>query len=87
MSGKVRVCLIQCVRVCARSVQPCLTLFNPMDCGPPGSSVLGILQQENWSGLPFPFPGDLPDPWTEPTSLRSPALAGGLLTTRAMDLP
>ena len=31
-------------------------------------------------GLPFPSPGDLPDPGIEPTSLRSPALAGGLST-------
>ena len=26
------------------------------------------LQPEYWSGLPFPFPGDLPDPETEPRS-------------------
>ena len=24
--------------------------------------------QEYWSGLPFPFPGDLPDPGIEPVS-------------------
>ena len=30
-------------------------------------------QQEHWSGLPFPFPGDLPNPGIEPAS---PALAG-----------
>ena len=30
-----------------------------MDCSPPGSSIHGILQQEHWSGLPFPPPGDL----------------------------
>ena len=36
---------------------------NPMDCSPPGSSVHGISQvKEYWSGLPFPSPGDLPDP-------------------------
>ena len=35
---------------------------------PPGSSVHGIFQQECWSGLPFPSPGDLPDPGTEPAS-------------------
>ena len=35
---------------------------DPMDCSLPGSSVYGILQQEYWSGLPFPSPGDLPDP-------------------------
>ena len=34
--------------------------------------------QENWSGLPFPSPGDLPHPGTEPSST---ALAGGFFTT------
>ena len=34
-------------------------------------------RQENWSGLPFPSPGDLPDPGIESTS---PAPAGGLFT-------
>ena len=38
-----------------------------MDCSLPGSSVHGIL----WSGLPFPSPGDLPDPGIQP---RSPTL-------------
>ena len=47
----------------------CPTLCGPMDCSPPGPSVLGILQAEYWSGLPFPFPGDLPDPGIEPRSL------------------
>ena len=37
--------------------------------------------QEYWSGLPFPSPGDLPDPGVEPTSLVSPALAGRFFTT------
>ena len=27
---------------------------------------MGFSRQENWSGLPFPFPGDLPDPGIEP---------------------
>ena len=30
--------------VCAKSLQSCLTLCDPMDCSPPGSSVHGILQ-------------------------------------------
>ena len=42
-----------------------------MDCSLPGSAAHGILQQEYWSGLPFPSPGDLPDPGNE---TRSPAL-------------
>ena len=32
---------------------------------------MGFSRQEYWSGLPFPFPGDLPNPEIEP---RSPAL-------------
>ena len=32
-------------------------------------------------GLPFPAPGDLPNPGMESTSLASPALAGGFFTT------
>ena len=35
---------------------------------------LGFPRQEYWSGLPFPAPGDLPDPGIEPVP---PALAGG----------
>ena len=31
--------------------------------------------------MPFPIPGDLPDPGIEPTSPASPALAGGFFTT------
>ena len=61
--------------------QLCLTLCNPMDCSPPGSSVHGISRQEYWSGLPCPPPGDLPDPGIKPTSFISPALAGGFFTT------
>ena len=38
---------------------------------------MGFSRQEYWSGLPFPPLGDLPDPETEPPSLKSPALAGG----------
>ena len=38
-------------------------------------------KQEYWSGVPFPTPRDLPDPGIEPSSLESPALAGGFFTT------
>ena len=41
----------------------------------------GFSRQEYWSGLPFPSPGDLPDPGSQPTSLASPALVGGFCTT------
>ena len=42
---------------------------------------MGFLRQEYWSGLSFPTPGDLLNPGIEPTSLVSPALAGGFFTT------
>ena len=38
-------------------------------------------RQEYWNRLPFPSPGDLPDPGIEPTSLVSPPLAGRFFTT------
>ena len=38
---------------------------------------MGFSRQEYQSGLPFPYPGDLPDPGIEPVSFISPALAGG----------
>ena len=38
-------------------------------------------RQENWSGLPFPTPGGLPDPGIQPESLASLVLAGGFFTT------
>ena len=43
----------------------------------------GFFRQEYWSRLPCPPPGDIPDPGTEPTSLMSPALAGGFFTAIA----
>ena len=62
-----------CVCACAQS---CTTVCDLMDCSPPGSSIHG----EYWTGLPFPPPGDLSDPGTEPTFPTSPAL-------RAVSLP
>ena len=46
--------------------QSCLTLCDLMDCSLPGTLVMGFSRQEYWSGLPFPSPGDLPDPGIEP---------------------
>ena len=61
--------------VCVHA-QSCLALCDPMDCSLPGSSVHGIFKQEHWSGLPFPTPGDFPNPGIEPRSPAFPALAG-----------
>ena len=64
--------------------QSCPTLCNPVDCSPSGSAVheallsMGLSRQEYWSRLPFPSPGDLPNPGFEP---RSPALQADALTS------
>ena len=44
---------------------------------------MGFSSQENWRTVPFPTPGDLPDPGIELTSVLSPALAGGFFATGA----
>ena len=59
----------------------CSHLCNPMDYSLPGFSVHRISRQEYWSRFPCPPPGDLPNPGTEPVSLRSSALAGRFFTT------
>ena len=55
-----------------------------MDYTPSGSSVHGILQARilEW-GACIP-PGDVPNPGIQPTSLMSPALAGGFFMTSAI---
>ena len=40
---------------------------------------MGFSRQENWSGLPFPSPGDLPDPGIKPGS---PVLRAGTLPSQ-----
>ena len=54
-----------------------------MSCSPPDSSAHGIFQARILEWVPFPTPGDLPDPGIEPVSLGSPALAHGFFTTTA----
>ena len=44
---------------------------------------MGILQARTLEWVPCPSPGDLPNPGIEPSSLRSPALAGRFCTTSA----
>ena len=54
------------LKVCVCSVaKSYLSLWDPMDCSPPGSSVHEILQARIRSGLPFPPPGNLSNPGIE----------------------
>ena len=65
----------------AKSLQSCLTLCDPMDCGPPSSSIYGILQARILKWASCPPPEDLPDPWIEPAFLTCPVLAGRFFAT------
>ena len=69
----------QCMCVCAKSLQSCPTLGDPKACQAPLST--GFSKHEYWSRLPFPPPGDLPNPGLESVSLSSPALAAEFFTT------
>ena len=71
----VSVCV--CVRVRARALSCALFVTPQTVCGQAPLSM-GFPRQEYWSGFPFPSPGDLPNPRTEPTSS---VLAGGFFTT------
>ena len=51
------------------------------------SLFMEFLKQEYWSGLPFPSPGDLPDPGIEPVSPVPPALQEGSLPAEPLGKP
>ena len=71
--------------VCARSVaQLCPTFCNSWTIASQASLSMEFPRQEYWSGLPFPPPGDLPDPGIEPMS---PASAGRIFTTKPLGNP
>ena len=72
--------MLVCVCLVAQS---CLTLGNPLDCSPPGSSVHGIFHAIILEQVAFPAPGDLFHPRIKLMSLVSPALAGRFFTTSA----
>ena len=60
--------MLVCVLSCFSRVQLFATLWT-VACQ--ASLSIGFSRQEYWSGLPFPSPGNLPDPGVEP---RSPVL-------------
>ena len=48
--------------------QSCLTPPMPWTVACQGPLSMGFPREEYWSGLPFPSPGDLPDPGIKPGS-------------------
>ena len=70
--------------------QLCPTLCDPMDCSPPGSSLLGNFPGKNTGGN-YHFltqeSEDLPNSGIKSVSLASPSLAGGFFTTKLPGKP
>ena len=64
--------------MCARSLSLVQLFVTPLTVALQVPLSMEFSRQGYWSGLPFPSPGDLPDPGIEPESL---ALAGGFFTT------
>ena len=65
--------------------QSCPALRGPMNyIARQAPLSVGFSRQEHWSGLPFPPPGDLPDPGIEP---RSPTVASRFFTTEPPEKP
>ena len=73
------------MKVCRRLVANlCLTLGTLWTVARQAPLFVGFPRQENWSRVPFPPSGDLPDPGIKPSS---PALAGGFSTTEPPGKP
>ena len=67
-----------------KSLSPVRLFVTPRTVAYQASPPLGFSKQEYWSGLPFPSPGDLPDPGIEP---RSPALQADALPSEPPGKP
>ena len=75
--------LFSFVIMCAKSLQLCLTLCDPMDHSQQAPLSMGFSRRKYWSGLPFPPPGDLSDPGIEPTPFNVSCIGRWVLYTRA----
>ena len=65
----------------------CLTLCNPKDYSPSGSSVHGISHAKILEWVPFSLPGDCPNPEIKPASPVFPALEEDSLLTEPSGKP
>ena len=65
-------------------LQSCPTLYDPVDCSPPGSSVRGIIPARILEWVAISYSRGLPDPGIKPASSVAPALGGRLFTTWAI---
>ena len=60
-----KIAMLTNASVCAQSLSHVWLFCDPMDISPPAPLSKEFSRQEYWSGLPFPPPGDLPNPGTE----------------------
>ena len=67
-------------------VQSCLTV-TPWTVACQAPLSMKFSRQEYWSWLPFPTPGDLPNPGIEPAYPTAPAVAGRIFTTEPPGKP
>ena len=70
-----------CVHVCEVASVVSSSFAAPWTVAHQAPLSMGVSRQECWSGLPFPPPGDLPNPGMEHSSPMSPALVGVFFTT------
>ena len=75
------------VCVCAQLLKHVQLFETPWTIACQAPLSMEFSRQEYWSGLPFPSPGDLPNPGIEPKSLVSPALVDDLFTTASPGKP
>ena len=71
------VCVCVCMCVCAHELSHILLQVIPWTVAHWAPLSMEFSRQEYWSRMPFPPPGDLPDPGIELVFIVSPALAGG----------
>ena len=64
----VRACVCVCVCVCVCLLSRVRLFATPWTVAHQAPLSMRFSRQEDWSGFPFPTPGDLPDPGIEPTS-------------------
>ena len=77
LKSSVRVCMLSCGWL----------FFNPRDCSPPSSSVLGISQARILEQVAISSTRDFPNPGIEPASLASSAMGGRFFTTMPPEQP
>ena len=76
--------MILLLKVKVKSLSHVRLFVTPWTIAYQAPPSMGFSKQEYWSGLPFPSPGDLPNPGIEP---RSPTFQANALTSEPLGKP